>query len=643
MFTDGVNPAREEDLTLSVVLKWEQPLSAESVRRFLLNRNGQNELLITLNPAVSSALWKMKSAQELAMYTNQGKFQIDGHNVTVEPLVREYGPKPDTLINALNVFPGEEDQMHLLAAVLGTIVERRRKQFMLLYEAIDRELQDFMLAPRIECFGSMKSRFRRTASSDADLNVWYDTVLSSPRNIRSREELLKPTRPLANVSKAEMEKLKPKERIQLLGAHFRRSESRLVQFGCSITTIEAKCPIVMVELGSNVDFLAAIDVSIDNEAGVKKSDLLDLFIERDQSEMAEKITRFFHFWAKTNNIICKRDEHGNWVNRQFNSYILHHLVIHFVQTALGVQLVREHPDRERRCDPYSIRNRWKTYRSFFKKFFIYLANLDYNKFAIFNATTVLKGTIMSYQSTTSAALVVADPLETMHNIAQAVSTKALAYFKKMIRYSLHLLKCREFSLNAILNVEENFQKQVAMKLAAPAAHFADIDGSLVFLLPEVIHDKLEVLHLLIRIMGWIVSATHRMGSIDDIETPKGIIFLIFKKAWVGRRHHRSQVKALYNIDKGLESELLISKIYQKNPPIRPSCIVNVRLQWRHRDGVEWKFLVAKVLNGAVADMRDALHFIIHQFVPNYTQELVARNGMNNLEVENPDSSPEQSQ
>ncbi|EGT44697.1 hypothetical protein CAEBREN_32447 [Caenorhabditis brenneri] len=157
-----------------------------------------------------------------------------------------------------------------------------------------------------------------------------------------------------------------------------------------------RTPIVVFKSKELPEMKLSYDVSVNNQISVEKSNILSEFISKDSSNgnKMRHLTMFFIHWSRTNKLLggVYSDEKLE-KKLKFNSYILHHMIIHFVQTAANVSLLNTSEKPENRVRTYNFDDIFHGYSGCLRELFSYYLHFDYENMGIFGSQVMEKSCV----------------------------------------------------------------------------------------------------------------------------------------------------------------------------------------------------------------------------------------------------------
>ncbi|CAI5450508.1 unnamed protein product [Caenorhabditis angaria] len=476
-------------------------------------------------------------------------------------------------------------------------------------------------------FGSFASDLRRQANSDVDISV---LVKNEPENqnpqqdpyfrtIRSEQELWNST--------TETIFLRPIHRNEFRAHSISFMINLIAKVLASVPMLkdhftfrkipEARTPIIMLKYAEDPHVDLNFDISFFNQQGVDKANLIELFMMRDASDckFIRKCMLYFVQFGKSNRLL-----NGAYLDEKltpktgFNSYIFNHLVIHFVQNALDRKLVQQSADPAHRCAPYNFHDRFQSITHFFRDFFKHLATIDYGNMAIYNSFVLSKTTVAMCHSLKVTPMMILDPLDPTHNISSRVTPVALRHFNLLIRNGLLLMKQKDFQIQMLADTNKHAVEVIKkLRVEKINGNCLEID------LPHIIQTSADFCILLNQILRFDVSAEHEGTSEENLFNSTGVTFVIFGRAWIGRRTRRKQLMQNTENTSILAVELAVSRSFEfdYNEPV---AVVRMTMAEVPQENGQKKSKI-EVLQGNVNEIRDALHFLLDHFVLNNMTEL----------------------
>lgn len=548
--------------------------------------------------------------------------------VTIQPSLNYYGRSNNFLEFVLHKHANSDDEvLDWMVFHNEKMNPEREEQLSWLFDTIKNKLGSILYRPVFTLYGSLAGKIRSTASSDMDISISFEEEGEIQYPKHELSSLCHNLHKKTPMTKKDLSQLTEEQRVHLLYVYTRYLfDEKFLEFHY---IPKARVPLLSVKMPYK-GFEEFVDISIENNSGIAKSELLDLFLIQDKTGNMRKALHFFLFWATRNNLLKDPQGDKKAEKLKFNSYMINHLIIHFVQKAIGREIIHNHFDKSRRCEPYEFP--FESFRQCIQKFFLYYSMFDFKTKAIYNSFVMEKDTVKVCHQIEASPLVIVDPLDPTHNIAKVVTEKCLSHFKVLIRQSLYLLKKKDSKLFSVFHAKENFEKSLKNEKMFVGQELAN--GELVFeFAPDALGTVKDVLVLLTDVLRWDINdyEVETTGqSYADIETERGIPYVIYGKAWLGRRDLRKKLKAEMigtNIEMSpLDIELKISKQFELNYVNRPEASVRVRLVTVDAEEGQKKFISVNVINGNKADIRDALHFA-STWVSNHAQELIEREGL----------------
>ncbi|CAI2353953.1 unnamed protein product [Caenorhabditis sp. 36 PRJEB53466] len=458
-------------------------------------------------------------------------------------------------------------------------------------------------------FGSFQSQLRRNGYSDIDIVV---ESVDTPEKVGSTACLIR-----YPLTKSELYTFPQEEIIKALFHCLKDNEVFRKIF--EMRFVPARTPILIFKSTQIKGMDVTFDVSVNNHIGSEKGLLLDQFIQADKSEKkrTRKMMQFVVHWARCNGLLG-----GNYpeeklaVKTGFNSYIFNQMLIHFMQAATQRVLVFPQAAQENRVVEYNFDDMFDDFTHFLKEFFKYFASFDFTNKAIYGKQTMQKATVANVHGVNESALMIMDPMDCTHNISARVTEDAMKLLKGLIRNALLILKQKIFRISLLLRT--NLYAAFLMRNKEPNALCSGHQEYLTFQLPEIIQTSAEFMVLLTRVLRFYVSPNHEGPSVNNLYNSMGVIFVVQSKSWIGRRNKKRQLRNVRKDTTNLHLEVMCSDMY----PYEDEPIAELRVAMSDLADSNSKIVYIEMLKGQVADVRDAMHYLIDQFMANHLQELV---------------------
>ena len=106
---------------------------------------------------------------------------------------------------------------------------------------------------------------------------------------------------------------------------------------------------------------------------------------------------------------------------------------------------------------------------------------------------------------------------------------------------------------------------------------------------------------------------------------QGVVFCVQSKSWIGRRKKKHQLKSARSDLTPLQLDVICSDTYQYEDQM----VAEIRVVMGNAPKTTWKFAYIEMMHGQVSDVRDAMHYLMDQFVFNNIEEL-SHNGIQSI-------------
>ncbi|UMM34688.1 hypothetical protein L5515_007650 [Caenorhabditis briggsae] len=501
------------------------------------------------------------------------------------------------------------------------------------FNLIKRGLSELIENAKCEMFGSFTSKVRRTGFSDIDINV--DSVTQpgdrqlNPRHLKQVSAYPKclVDHPL---TKAELTEYPKEETIKLLYRCFIENEVFKNKF--EIKYVPARTPLLVFKTISADGLNVSYDVSICNQSGVDKANLLDEFVMKDKSvhNKMKNAMLFVVHWARSNKLLPGAYSDEKLETRtNLNSYIFNQLIIHFVQATADKILVHPQARFGARVDEYNFDTLFTDHTKFLSEFFKYYASFDFSTKAIYGKQAMLKTTMINVHGAKMSPLMMMDPMDCTHNISGNVTEEAVKLLNGLIRNTLFILKQKNFKVNFLLETNQVALSMMTGRESTISVTTKMVEGREVHYmsvqLPMVIETSEDLMLLLTRILRFDVSPNYQGPSSFDLFNTGGVIFCAQAKSWIGRRNKKRQLRSARSDLTPLQLDVMCSDTYQYQDEV----VAELRIAMADLKKIKMRFAYIEMLKGQVSDVRDAMHYLMDQFVFNNLDEL-KKNGIQSI-------------
>ncbi|KAF1751657.1 hypothetical protein GCK72_018211 [Caenorhabditis remanei] len=596
---------------------------------FSLSSNGPEQYIIL--PMIS-----VDEAKRICNDSETKGFGLNSTIIHINPLIGVNGIRLQDGNDFLRVSQecfNNSEMMDLFVISIRLELPERLKVIENGLNLIKRGISELVDNASCETFGSFSSKVRRTGFSDIDINV---------ESVRKPGQQMPSPRPLKQIlaypkcitdhplTKAELESYPQEETVKILFHCF--NDNPVFKNKFRIRFVPARTPILIFNTITNDGMNVSYDISICNQRGVDKADLLDEFIIKDRSEdnKMKNAMLFIVHWARTNKLLpgAYSDEKLE-PKTNLNSYIFNQLIIHFVQAAADKIFIHPQARLGARVDDYNFDTLFGDYVKFLSDFFKYYASFDFTTKAIYGKQAMQKTTLANVHGAKVTPLMMMDPMDCTHNISAKVTEEAMKQLNGLIRNTLFILKQKQFRLNLLLETNEtavaimkNRESKIsvtAKMLAGTEKHYMSVQ------LPDVIETSNDLMLLLTRILRFDVSPNYQGPSVYDLYNTGGVVFCVQSKSWIGRRKKKHQMKSARSDLTPLQLDVICSDTYQYEDQM----VAEIRVVMGNAPKTTWKFAYIEMMHGQVSDVRDAMHYLMDQFVFNNIEEL-SHNGIQSI-------------
>ncbi|PIC33921.1 hypothetical protein B9Z55_013727 [Caenorhabditis nigoni] len=360
----------------------------------------------------------------------------------------------------------DNDLMETLIRLICLEVPEREKIAEEELKIIENGISELVKNAVFTIFGSYNSKVRRNGFSDIVSSGYHRVqrvvcfqdlaVSSTPSDridVRPVDMIIENPKCLLEtpLSHAEFYSYPPEEVIRAIYKCFLDNEVFQNRFKMRAHLVET--PIVMLDSTKVPEMKIGYDISVNNQISVEKAQILNDFIEADMSDgnKMRSVAMFIVHWAKTNKLLggAYADE-KLVVKFKFNSYIIIHLIIHFVQIALNKLILDTRKNPEDRVDRYNFDGVFSDYMNFFKQFCEYYLNFDYENMGIFGFKLIKKSELAEAENVKESPWMMVDPLHTTHNISYHVVPEGIKHFRSLLETSLEKMKNPKFRMVDLL-------------------------------------------------------------------------------------------------------------------------------------------------------------------------------------------------
>ncbi|EGT39018.1 hypothetical protein CAEBREN_11108 [Caenorhabditis brenneri] len=486
------------------------------------------------------------------------------------------------------------------------------------FDMIKKGVEELVESASCEMFGSFPSKVRRNGYSDIDINIQPNMTSGKVRPLK--ELLANPTSVIScKLTSEELRMYPPEDIIRILYHCFHSNEAFRKEF--DVRYVPARTPILVFQSNKQGKIKVSYDVSVYNHIGVDKANLLDEFIMKDKSKdnKMKNSMLFITHWARSNKLLSGAYEEEKLKTKtNLNSYIFNQLIIHFIQAAAAKILVHPQAKYGSRVDEFNFDELFSDHCKFLKEFFKYYASFDFTNKAIYGKQAMQKTTLLNVHGAKVTPLMIMDPMDCTHNISAKVTDDAVKLLNGLIRNTLYILKQKPFHLNYLLETNRiavAMMKNKETKITVTSKLINGIEKNLMSVqLPEVIRSAEDLMLLLTRVLRFDVNPHHEGPSVPDLNNPGGAIFNVHAKTWIGRRNIKRQLKNTHKDLSPLQVDVMTSDVYQYEDP--PVAVLKVCFSAKERT------TNLEIIIGNVAEVRDAMHFLMDQFVLNNLEFLM---------------------
>ncbi|CAO4373732.1 unnamed protein product [Caenorhabditis nigoni] len=345
----------------------------------------------------------------------------------------------------------DSDLMETLIRLICLEVPEREKIAEEELKIIENGISELVENAVFTIFGSYNSKVRRNGFSDIDLAI--SSTPSDRTDVRPVKTIIENPKCLLEnpLSHAEFYSYPPEEVIRAIYKCFLDNEVFHNRFKMRAHLVET--PIVMLDSTKVPEMKIGYDISVNNQISVEKAQILNDFIEADMSggNKMRSVAMFIVHWAKTNKLLGGAYPDEKLVVKfKFNSYIIIHLIIHFVQIALNKLILDTRKNPEDRVDRYNFDEVFSDYMNFFKQFCEYYLNFDYENMGIFGFKLIKKSELAEAENVKESPWMMVDPLHTTHNISYHVVPEGIKHFRSLLETSLEKMKNPKFRMVDLL-------------------------------------------------------------------------------------------------------------------------------------------------------------------------------------------------
>lgn len=642
MFSD-CDLLREFDCRHVVTVRWNQEDKKDGVPNsrdvigFLLtfgySLGNQQDMCFSFSPNSQDnnqfIILPMASEDEARRISNDSVvkgFGINSTRISVHLLLGVNGfciqDTIDFMKTAIESFNNNE-LLDLLMIILRLELPDRLQMIKASFDVIKAGIDVLIEDADCEIFGSFASDCRRTGFSDIDINVKSNGQSRGFSSVRPVQEMLANPKALNGhpLTIDELAAYSNEDTIKIMYRALIDNENYKKRF--EVNYVPARTPIVVFKGKNDKDLNISFDISVNNQKSVDKATLLDEFVTKDSSEenKMRKAMFFIGCWAKTNKLLPgpywyeKLEQKTN-----LNSYIFNHLIIHFVQAASDRILVHPQAKKDSRIEAYNFDILFGDFISFLREFFKYYASFDFTTKAIYGKQAMQKTTLSKVHGAKITPLMMMDPMDCTHNISAKVTEEAVKRLNGLIRNALYILKQKKFS---IVDLLETNQKAVSMmktretKITVTNKILDGVEKAFISVnLPDIIQSSDDLMILLTRVLRFDVSPDYDGPSVTDLQTTKGVVFTVQSRTWIGRRNKKRQLKVSHPDLTPIQLDVMCSDTYHyEEQPIALLRVCMPNTSTVHRLDIE-------MLRGQTTEIRDAMHYLIDQFVLNNMDALI---------------------
>lgn len=560
-------------------------------------------------------------------------FAINETTITINPLIGLNGIRlrdGNDFIRTSQEHFNNSELLDLLMITIRLELPERLAVIEKGFELIKNGISELFESASCEMFGSFSSNVRRNGYSDIDINVESIDTLGrkGSSTVRRLNELLANPKSLINspLTKEELHTYPHEETIKVLYRCFH--ENAMFRENFEIRYVPARTPILVFKSIHPKEMNVSFDVSVCNQKGVDKANLLDEFIMKDRSvdNKMKNAMLFIVHWARTNNLM-----HGAYPEEKLktktnlNSYIFNQLIIHFVQAASGSTLVHPQAKYGSRVEEYNFDTLFDNHCNFLKEFFKYYASFDFTSKAIYGKQAMQKTTLSKVHGAKITPLMMMDPMDCTHNISAKVTDDAVKLLNGLIRNTLFILKKKNFHINLLLETNQIASEMMTNKETTINVTTSVKDGVessiLTIQLPDIIQSSNDLMLLLTRVLRFNTSRNQGPNE-TDLCSSEGVTFDVQAKTWMGRRNKKRQLKMNRADLTPLQLDVLCSDMYHYED--RPVALLRVYMP--NTTNTSSNYVSIEVIQGNVFEIRDAMHYLMDQFLIN-NMDVLLENGI----------------
>ncbi|CAL2040224.1 unnamed protein product [Caenorhabditis brenneri] len=347
----------------------------------------------------------------------------------------------------------DDDLMKLFVTLLCLEVPEREAIAAQELKIIEHGISEIIENSLCTTFGSYSSPVRRNGYSDIDLAV--SSIPKDSCDIRPLRMIIEDPKCLIEkpLTYSELVSFPAEEIIKAIFKCL--SDNELFREKFEMRTLLVRTPIVVFKSRESPEMKLSYDVSVNNQISVEKSNILSEFISKDSSNgnKMRHLAMFFIHWSRTNKLLggVYSDEKVE-KKLKFNSYILHHMIIHFVQTAANVVLLNTSEKPENRVMTYNFDDIFHGYAGCLRELFSYYLNFDYENMGIFGSQVIEKSKLAVLQNVEISPFMLVDPLDVTHNISDHVFPEGIQLLQKLMKRSLEKMTKRDFNISDLLPI-----------------------------------------------------------------------------------------------------------------------------------------------------------------------------------------------